>query len=197
MVDIFFEVLKAHLSNSLKQTGGNCLKVTGYNPIPIRPQREIKHRCAPRSLTKFFAMTKMVTRLLILLTILPFGGCQSSGVVEVSDNVYKISLKSAGGMFADEVKMRSEVVSQANNFAASKGKVAVEITTHSDRPIALGLPKVEYVFKLADKVSGEASNQKPKDYYDEIVRLDDLRKKGLITDAEYEAQKTKILSVTK
>ena len=142
-------------------------------------------------------MMKKPIFLLALLTILLFAGCQSSGVVQVNDNVYKISLKSAGGMFADEVKMRSEVVSQANDFAASKGKVAVEITTHSDRPIALGLPKVEYVFKLADKASDEAPNQKSNDYYNEILRLDDLRKKGLITNAEYEAQKSKILNATK
>jgi hypothetical protein len=142
-------------------------------------------------------MMKKLIFLLALPTILLFAGCQSSGVVQVSDNVYKISLKSAGGMFADEVKMRSEVVSQANDFAASKGKVAVEITIHSDRPIALGLPKVEYVFKLVDKASDEAPTHKSNDVYDEIIRLDDLRKKGLITDAEYEAQKSKILNAAK
>jgi len=110
----------------------------------------------------------------------------------VSENVYKISLKSAGGMFADEVKMRVEVVQQANEFAASKGKLAVEIVTNSHRPIALGLPEVEYVFKLVNK--SDAVSNGAGDLYIKIMHLDELRKKGLISDAEFETQKQKLLT---
>ena len=132
-------------------------------------------------------------RIVVLVVSLAFFcGCQSTGVVEVSNNVYKISLKSAGGMFADEVKMRDEVVRQANEFADSKGKVAVEIVTNSHRPIALGLPEVEYVFKLVNK-SDVGSNGEG-DLYIKILHLDELRKKGLISDAEFETQKQKLLT---
>ena len=37
-------------------------------------------------------------------------------------------------------------------------------------------------------------SKKPVDIYAELVKLDDLRKKGIITEAEFEAQKKKILS---
>jgi hypothetical protein len=132
-------------------------------------------------------------RIVVLVVSLAFFcGCQSTGVVQVSDNVYKISLKSAGGMFADEVKMRDEVAQQANEFAASKSKVAVEIVTNSHRPIALGLPEVEYVFKLVNKSDVESNGEG--DLYIKILRLDELRKKGLISDAEFEAQKQKLLA---
>lgn len=36
-------------------------------------------------------------------------------------------------------------------------------------------------------------NQSEKDVYTELTKLDDLRKKGIITDAEFEIQKKKIL----
>ena len=35
------------------------------------------------------------------------------------------------------------------------------------------------------------------DLYTEIMKLDDLRKKGLISDAEFEAQKQKLLNSAK
>ena len=124
-------------------------------------------------------------------------GCQSSGIIQVTPDIYKVSRKSAGGIFTDTAKLRDEVIQEANAFAASKGKVAVEVATHSEHPLVGGLPSFEYEFRLVDKTSAESVSQKQPDLYTEILKLDDLRKKGLISDAEYEAQKLKLLNQTK
>ena len=117
--------------------------------------------------------------------------------------------------------MKANVLNEANAFAASKGKVVVPITLNAD-PGGFGrFASVEFQFKIVDKddpeakrssllprpdvviernekITGDihAKDETPKqaDLYAEIVKLDDLRKKGLITDAEFETQKQKLLS---
>jgi hypothetical protein len=109
-------------------------------------------------------------------------------------------------------------MTRANAFAASKGKVAVPIAA-TETPAAPGrMPTFEYQFRLVDKDDPSASGaalipradvvvempapsnppaaapeKKSKDVYTELLKLDDLRKRGLLTDAEFEAQKRKLL----
>ena len=40
----------------------------------------------------------------------------------------------------------------------------------------------------------QPSEQKPKDIYSELIKLDELKKRGLLTDDEFDAQKTKLLN---
>ncbi|HVM97793.1 MAG TPA: SHOCT domain-containing protein, partial [Candidatus Acidoferrales bacterium] len=105
-------------------------------------------------------------------------------------------------------------------FAQSKGKVAVPISTH-EVPLAIGrFASFEYQFRLVSPDSPAAkgavlvprpdviveknektsidvhttdTGQKAPDVYSELLKLDDLRRRGIITDAEFEAQKQKIL----
>jgi len=52
--------------------------------------------------------------------------------------------------------------------------------------------------KAEIKVEGNERNRGDAgDLYAELTKLDDLRKRGLITDAEYEAEKKKALAKTK
>jgi Short C-terminal domain len=139
------------------------------------------------------------SRVLLLVLILSIlVGCHSTGIVQTSPDTYKVSQKSAGGIFTDTAKLRDEVIQEANAFAASRGKIAVPIASHSEHPLVGGLPSFEYEFKLADKSPSEpVATEKHGDLYVELLKLDDLRKKGLITDAEFEAQKQKLLNQTK
>ena len=121
-------------------------------------------------------------------------------------------------------EMKAEVYREANAFAESKGKVAITIST-KEAPVAWGrYAFFELRFRLVDKNDPEAKGtalvplpdvviektervntdlhtkdetEKPPDLYAEIMKLDDLRKKGLITDAEFEAQKQKLLNSAK
>lgn len=155
---------------------------------------------------------------LILVFFMLAGGCRSSssGIVPISGDTYMVSRSSPAGAFASMPALQADTIREANKFAASKGKVAVAISITPYRP-ATGFPSVDYQFRLVDKDSPEARGQNLRqapdtfvevqnnlpptqpasvahpDLYTELTKLDDLRKRGLITDAEFETQKSAIM----
>lgn len=66
-------------------------------------------------------------------------------------------------------------------------------------------PRADVVVEKSEKISADihadtrtkAETPKQPDLYTELMKLDELRKKGLITDAEFEAQKQKLLNNAK
>jgi hypothetical protein len=153
-----------------------------------------------------------------ILTFL--SGCGTSGVMQLSADTYMISKTSAAGAFASRSGMQADAIREANEFAQKKGKVAVTRGSNWERP-AQGFPTFEYQFILVDKddprATGVSLTPRPDlviektekitgdirtkndtenkaDLYTELTKLDDLRKKGIITDAEFNTQKQKLLS---
>jgi hypothetical protein len=130
-----------------------------------------------------------------------------------------LSRQDKAGIFGNASAMHAAVIEEANKFAASKGKVAIPITTH-ETPLWPGhFATFDYQFRLVAPDSPDAkptpmvqrpdvvvqqterktvdvhsdATSSPPDVYTELMKLDDLRKKGIITDAEFETQKAKIL----
>jgi hypothetical protein len=153
---------------------------------------------------------------LILLASVFLGGCQSAGPVSISPDTYLIS--KSGGVWQDLGSLKVDVIREANAFAESRGKVAIPLSSKEVGGSALSPPVVEYQFRAIDKTDPEVrrttlvpradvviesnvthdaktAQQPPKapDLYSELVRLDDLRKRGLLTDAEFDAEKQKLL----
>ena len=60
-----------------------------------------------------------------------------------------ISKSSAAGAFANTSKLKADAIREANEFAASKGKVAVGVSAKELRP-RQGFPSYEYQFRLLD-----------------------------------------------
>lgn len=138
------------------------------------------------------------------------GGCANPGIVQVSPDTYRLARDDHAGVFGNRHSLAAGVIRDANAFAESKGKVAIPVS-QTDKPVGVlgDWASYEYVFKLVDKddpaakeraftssthtVIELAKPEKP-DLYSELLKLDDLRRKGLITDAEFEAQKQKLLS---
>lgn len=143
--------------------------------------------------------------------------------VQVSPGVYMVTVKNYAGIFANSATTKRKAILAANEFAAAKGKEAVPVGLESvpARPGPGGWPYVEYQFRLVDKGSGETVGLKPRadievelsnstppgpavvvqtpppaapDLYTELLKLEDLRKRGLLTDAEFDAQKAKLLA---
>ncbi|QYM78724.1 SHOCT domain-containing protein [Horticoccus luteus] len=145
-------------------------------------------------------------------------GCANPGVVQISPDTYFISRTDKGGIFGNASKMKAEVIHEANEFAAKQGKVAIPLSTQ-ETPMAIGqFASFDYQFRVVDKDDPEAKRtalvpradivvektekiaadvktkeEKAPDLYTELTKLDDLRKKGIITDAEFEAAKKKLL----
>ena len=148
-----------------------------------------------------------------LFPILAFAG--KPEIVQMSTDTYMIAKTSKAGIFGNPAKMKLAIIKQANEFAASKGKVAVPLASN-EVPLAIGqFASFEYQFRLVDKDNSNASgahlgpvpdvvvdinNNQPTpstvkpDLYGQLLKLDDLRKRGIITDAEFETQKRKLLS---
>ncbi|MGI4718732.1 MAG: SHOCT domain-containing protein [Janthinobacterium lividum] len=147
-------------------------------------------------------------------------GCATAEIVPIGTDSYMIAQTSAGGVFKAMASLKTEVMQRANAFAESKGKVAIPIAAKESPAYPGHMPSFEYQFRLVNKddpraiggglvpradvvVENHIQTQPAakqnvagarKDIYVELTKLDDLRKKGILTDAEFEAQKRRLLS---
>lgn len=76
-------------------------------------------------------------------------GC-TTAPLQLSADTYMISKSSSAGMFASQGGMQAKVIKEANKFAASKGKIAVAVSMHWDKPV-IGFPTFTYQFIIVDK----------------------------------------------
>jgi Short C-terminal domain len=158
-----------------------------------------------------------VNRSLIFLVLSIVGCAANPGVVQTAPGVYFISREDKAGVFGNPSAMKADVIREANDFAAKQGKVAIAVSTNGTSLYPGHFATFDYQFKLVDPDSPEAkatnvlvptpnvrtqvdvrSHDAPTptvkpDVYAELVKLDDLHKKGILTDAEFEAQKKKLL----
>ena len=149
----------------------------------------------------------LLNRSLFLLTAatVVFAGCSTPGVVQLSPDTYMVTVQDRAGMLSTEpAEVKAQAINQAMEFAETKGK---NISPVSFEEHAFGLigewASVEYRFKLVDKeapqvkrTTGDDPDKKP-DVYAELVKVDDLRKKGILTEAEFVSEKQKLLNRTK
>lgn len=135
-------------------------------------------------------------------------GCANPGVVQLSSDTYLLARNDKAGIFGNVAKLKAEVIEDANKFAESKGKAAVPISQDSTPAYPGHFATFDYQFRLVDKdspqavggqlnyadtTSGSKNNRSAVALEAEITRLDSLRKKGLLTDAEFESAKKKLL----
>lgn len=141
-------------------------------------------------------------------------GCANPGIVKLSPDTYMLSRTDKGGVFGNASAMKADVISEANEFAEKQGKVAIVLSLKED-PMYIGhFASVEYQFRVVDKNDPEArrvnltprpnlvientssnvNSKDHKDVYAELIKLDDLRNKGILSQDEFDAQKKKLLS---
>lgn len=140
-------------------------------------------------------------------------GCANPGIVQMSPDTYYLSRTDKGGIFGNAAAMEADVIREATQFAVAQGKVSVPVSMNTT-PMAPGrFATVQYQFRVVDANSPEArratlsplpqtrienvaapTTPARKDVYAELIKLDDLRKRGILTDAEYEAQKKRLLA---
>jgi len=149
--------------------------------------------------------------------VLMLSGCASNpGVVQTAPGVYFISREDKAGIFGNPSAMKADVIREANEFAAKQGKVAISVSTNGSPMYPGHFATFDYQFKLVEPDSPEAKStnvlmptpqvrtqvdvhnhdgqqQAKPDVYAELVKLDDLHKRGILTDAEFDEQKKKLL----
>lgn len=141
--------------------------------------------------------------------------------VPLSADTYMVVVKNHAGIFGNPQTTKMNAIKAANAFAAERGKIAVPLAMEYTPAGGPGhWPAAEYQFRLADKgspgttgtalvpradVSIDVNTQpvaaaapasppstKP-DLYTELLKLDDLRKRGLLTNEEFDAAKRRLL----
>jgi hypothetical protein len=167
-------------------------------------------------------MMKNVIILSAAISGLAMVGCSNPGIVKLSPDTYMLTREAHGGIFASASALKAGVISDANAFAESQGKVAIPIAAR-EKPMGSGPAQwavFEYQFRVVDKndpevrrtsltarpdvvvektekitvdVKTKDQTERSKDSYTELLKLDDLRKRGVLTDAEFQSEKRKLL----
>jgi hypothetical protein len=128
-------------------------------------------------------------------------GCAEAPILSLGNDTFTVSQTSAGGIFKSLSSLRDEVIGRVNDMAASKGKVAVFVSEEGSPAWPGHNPSFTYTFRLVTSAVAAseagiatASAQKSSSVHERLVKLDDLRVKGILTQAEFDAQKVKILA---
>ena len=144
----------------------------------------------------------------------------TTGVVPIGEETYMIGTtgKSPGGFSGSEAKALA--IQEAQKFCATKGRKLQVVNTQqadmqfgvnataevqfmclSDNDPELGRPKFEkapdqviQVRSLLPSPASRPNSEKSKDLYSELLKLEDLKKRGLLTDSEFEQQKKMLLN---
>jgi predicted AAA+ superfamily ATPase len=155
---------------------------------------------------------------LILFSLL-ISCVSSTGIVSIGEDTYMIGKST--NLQASSTIVKASAFREASKFCADKNR-HIQVVHTSEKDMALGhnMTTVELQFmclrqddpelqrpklkKEADvviekkedvsidvKLKDQAENEK--DVYTELIRLDDLRKKGIITEDEFETLKRKLL----
>lgn len=160
-----------------------------------------------------FVQTLFRTMPLCLVSLLV--ACANPGIVQMAPDTYFLSRADRGGIFGNAAAMTSDVIREATEFAQQRGKVAVPVSLNTTPVYPGHFATVEYQFRLVDIASPEARRatlspvpnvrietppavavapaMQSKDVYAELLKLDDLRKRGVLTEAEFDLQKKKLL----
>ena len=133
----------------------------------------------------------------------------------MGDNVYAVTNTAHTAFSRDIDQLRTAALAEAKKFCEAQGKVMKIVSVIADKPrFSLGYCSVKVIFQplrpddpaltapaqppaaAITPASGIAVANSPTgtgDYYTDLLKLDDLHKRGIITDEEFEQQKKKIL----
>ncbi len=137
--------------------------------------------------------------------------------VSLGNNTYSITCEASNAFHRDLDKLKADATDLASQFCAQEGKQMKLLSLTGKVPMfATGYAHAKIVFKalnpgdpeltmpvtpegtIAVPVAAAAPAAPPRlstdELYTELVKLDDLRKKGILTDDEFQAEKKKLLS---
>lgn len=96
--------------------------------------------------------------------------------------------------------MKSHPVGILGDWAAVEYQFRVVSENDPEAQRTSLAPEADVIIEKTSKVSVDMKikdqSEKTKDVYTELLKFDDLRKKGIISEVEFEVQKKKLLSGT-
>jgi hypothetical protein len=158
---------------------------------------------------------KTLKMALLAICLCSIQACVSSDVISTGPDTYMVSASGAGFATAG---VREKVYKKANDFCAKKGLVMVPVSFNA-RPgvLAVHPPSADLIFRALKpgdpaiarpdlvesnrssvvtqsiRVTTKDESQKHRDIYGDLIKLDDLKKRGILSDAEFETAKQKLM----
>jgi len=132
-------------------------------------------------------------RLVALVVLMLCSSLAIADVVQISDDTFVIRRTDKGGVFGNTAKMRDKVLREADEFATARGKIAETVTISETGKGFMRFAKIEYTFRLVDEKYTEQTEEESIDLYTELKKLAELRDEGILTEAEFEAEKKELL----
>ncbi len=106
--------------------------------------------------------------------------------------------------FGNLPSLKRAVASDAASFCTSMGKKVIEKYSIDKERAIMVWPETTLYYECKEDAQAQGVNspqarptsesQRPNKIYDELLKLDELRKKGIITDAEFESEKKMLLN---
>ena len=131
-------------------------------------------------------------------------------VVPMGDSTFSITQTAKSAFTRDTDKMRADLQDEAAKYCAAQGKQLKVLDLTSSKPFfSTGYASAKIVFKALSAAELEQQASAPSvttnterssgtgDLYADLLKLDDLRKKGILTDDEFQAEKKKVLARSK
>jgi hypothetical protein len=131
--------------------------------------------------------------------------------VSMDNSTYSITCEATTAFMRDEDQLKADASAAAEKFCAAQGKQLKVLSLTSKMPrfsLGYGTAKVTFMAlsandpQLLAPVAGPGEvapapaprNLTTDELVAELTKLDDLRKKGILTDEEFQAEKKKVLS---
>jgi hypothetical protein len=133
-------------------------------------------------------------------------------VVQIDSNTFSITREATNAFSRGTTKLKAAVQEDAAKYCTAHGKELKVVYLTSDKPIfSTGFVSAKIVFKALNPGEVEPvpastpsavidSAGRPGGdggIYDELLKLDDLRKRGILTEEEFQKEKKKVLKHSK
>jgi hypothetical protein len=134
-----------------------------------------------------------------------------SSIESLGDNTYTVTASATNKFTRNTAKLKAAGIDAATQFCAKEGKQFKLVSAAESKSMYLvgDMAATKITFKALTAgdpelgaTNGTLANSAPAptatdSLYDELIKLDDLRKKGILTDEEFAAEKKKVLSRSK
>ncbi len=154
---------------------------------------------------------QVFSALCLYLALLGCASAADSKVIPMGDDTFSITRQAGTAFTRDAGGMKAIVKQEAEDYCAAQNKVLKVVSLTSDKPAFMtGYVKAKIVFKALSPgdaelapagstitVNGTQVAAGAGDMYSDLIKLEDLHKKGILTDDEFQSEKKKILNRSK
>ena len=132
----------------------------------------------------------------------------NTGVVSMGDDTFSVTREAPNTFKRDTDPLKKAALEEAEKFCREQGKQVKVVTWYVYKPRFIsGYANAKLVFKMVNPgeqevasapaqlpaASAALASSESGDLYTELLKLDDLRKKGILTEKEFAAAKKKVL----